>query len=204
MAALLPALDALTPEAKLPLVDLALPALRRLSPAQYEAFMKAIDAFIRADEQVDLFEYTLTHVLKRHLEPTFRRARPPRVAYYGLSALSRECSMLLSAVAHAGHADDADARRAFDSAAAELSGVELELAPRGATGLAAASQALDKLSLVAPRLKKDLMRSFLASVAHDGQVTVAEGELLRAAADALGLPMPPFLPGQSLEAATSG
>jgi hypothetical protein len=33
-------------------------------------------------------------------------------------------------------------------------------------------------------------------VAYDGRVTVGEGELLRAVADALGVPVPPFLPGQ--------
>ncbi len=46
------------------------------------------------------------------------------------------------------------------------------------------------------------MRAFIATVAYDGKVTVGEGEVLRAIADALGLPMPPFLPGQDL--ASSG
>ena len=43
------------------------------------------------------------------------------------------------------------------------------------------------------------MRAFIASVAHDGKVTVGEGELLRTIADALSLPMPPFLPGQEID-----
>ena len=45
------------------------------------------------------------------------------------------------------------------------------------------------------------MRGVIASVAFDGKVTVGEGELLRIVADALGLPRPPFLPGQELDAA---
>ena len=60
-------------ETRLPLVDLAVPALRRLSPAQYGEFMNLTDVFIKADQQIDLFEYTLMHVLSRHLEPTFKR-----------------------------------------------------------------------------------------------------------------------------------
>jgi len=38
-------------------------------------------------------------------------------------------------------------------------------------------------------------------VSHDDQVTLREGELLRAIADALDCPMPPFLPGQTLRSA---
>ena len=38
------------------------------------------------------------------------------------------------------------------------------------------------------------------AVDYDGKVTVGEGELLRSIADALSLPMPPFLPGQEIDA----
>lgn len=187
-------------ETRLPLVDLAMPALRRLSPEQYVAFMAVVDGFIRADEQIDLFEYTLTHVLRRHLEPTFKRARPPRIEYYGLNALGRECSALLSAIAHAGHKDERQARRAFEDGARELEGVSLELHSRDRAGLTGVRDALEKLEKVSPKLKRDLMRALVASAAHDGRVTIGEGELLRAIADALGLPVPPFLPGQAIAA----
>ena len=43
------------------------------------------------------------------------------------------------------------------------------------------------------------MRAVIAGVVHDDKVTVGEGELLRTVADALGLPMPPFLPEQAVE-----
>lgn len=189
-------------ETRLPLVDLAVPALRRLSPAQYAAFLSLTDVFIKADQQIGLFEYTLMHVLERHLEPTFKRVKPPTVEYYGLSALRTECSVLLSAVAHVGHPDESEAMQAFAAGAKELEGISLGFAKRDQAGLAGVKDALDKLDKISPKLKKELMRAFIASVAHDGKVTVGEGELLRAIADALSLPMPPFLPGQDLDAAT--
>jgi hypothetical protein len=187
-------------ELRLPLLDLAIPALRRLSPAQYQDFMRQVESFIRADRQIDLFEYALTHVLKRHLEPSFRRIRPPTVEYYGLPALRRECAVILSAVAHAGHREPEAAKRAFVQGARELNGLLLELLPLSDAGIAGVRDSLAKLEKLAPKLKKDVMRAFVATSATDGTITVGEGEVLRVVADSLGLPMPPFLPGQKIAA----
>ena len=186
-------------EVRLPLVDLATPALRRLSPAQYGEFQTLVDKLVRADERVDLFEYTLSHVLKRHLEPTFRKTRSPRAEFYGLSRLGRECAVLLSALAHTGTTDASAAHEAFRRGARELDGVSVSLLEGDEAGLKPVSDALDKLARTAPRLKEQILRASAATVAHDGQVTLAEGELLRAVAEVLDLPMPPLLPGQKLE-----
>lgn len=187
-------------EVRLPLLDLALPALRRLSPSQHQAFLRNVAAFIGADRQIDLFEYTLTHVLQRHLSPTFERTGPSRVEYYALGPVRRECSVVLSAVAHSGQRDAVAAGEAFAQGARELNGLPISLVPRNDAGLAGVRDALEKLDRLAPRLKRDLMRAFIATAACDGKVTAGEGEILRAIADALGLPVPPFLPGQELVA----
>ena len=80
----------------------------------------------------------------------------------------------------------------------EIRDVPLTFTPRGEAGLSGVEEALTKLDRLTPKLKGQLMRAFIASVATDGKVTAGEGEVLRAIADALGLPMPPFLPGQEL------
>jgi Zn-dependent protease with chaperone function len=193
-----PLLETCPREVRLPLVDLALPALRRLSPRQHRSFMDSVTDFIGADRQIDLFEYTLSHVLQRHLAPSFERTRPPAVTYYSLAPLRRECSVVLSAVAHTGTRDAAGAEKAFACGAKELAGLTLDLVSRNDAGLVSLRDALAKLERAAPRLKKDVMRALVAAIAEDGKVTVSEGEVLRAIADALGLPLPPFLPGQDL------
>jgi Zn-dependent protease with chaperone function len=199
---LAPLLESSPREIRLPLLDLALPALRRLSPAQYQAFMKHVESFVRADRQIDLFEYTLTHVLKRHLEPTFTRTRPATVEFYALATLGKECAVLLSAVAHAGHKEPEGARRAFAQGAKELNGLSLSLLPLEQAGLVGVRDSLARLEKLSPKLKKDLMRAFIAASAFDSTITVGEGEVLRAIADSLGLPMPPFLPGQQVASPT--
>ncbi len=199
---LVPLLESSPREIRLPLLDLAVPALRRLSPAQYQAFMEHVESFVRADRQIDLFEYTLTHVLKRHLEPTFTRTRPAAVEFYALPALRTECAVLLSAVAHAGHKEPEGARRAFAQGAKELNGLSLSLLPLEQAGLVGVRDSLARLEKLSPKLKRDVMRAFIAASAFDSTITVGEGEVLRAIADSLGLPMPPFLPGQQIASPT--
>ena len=70
--------------------------------------------------------------------------------------------------------------------------------PFDQVGLEALDRALDTLAAVAPRGKRQLIDACAATIAADREVTVREGELLRAIADALGAPMPPILPGQKL------
>jgi len=195
------ALHAAPAEARLPILDLALPALRRLSPAQYGELRTAVDRLIRADSRIGLFEYTVQRVLLRHLAAHFEPGRVdpatgPRVE------VADALSVLLSMLAHAGAADPAKAARAFRVAAAELSPgrFHVSLLPREICDLRALDRALSRLRDTAPRLRGEILGACVAAVATDGEVTIAEGELLRAISDSLGCPMPPLLPGQHLAA----
>lgn len=189
-------LAVLPPEVRIPVLDLALPALRRMSPEQYRSFRASVDALARADGRISLFEYALHRMLLRHLDPHFGDAKKPVVQYYGLQRLTEEASCLLSLLVRAGHGgDEEEAARAFAAASAELSeaGAEVSLQPRESCDLKSFDRALDELSLAAPRLKKRVLQAAVAAVAHDREVTVQEGELLRAVADGLDCPVPPFL-----------
>src|SRR5262249_29337479 len=59
-----------------PLLDLAMPALRQMSPRQHQAFRAQVEALINADRQLSLFEYVLRCVLHRHLDAQFLPKRP--------------------------------------------------------------------------------------------------------------------------------
>ncbi len=71
---------------------------------------------------------------------------------------------------------------------------------REQAALAAVDQALRELAGCAPLLKAKVLEAAVATVIADREITCAEGELLRAIADALDCPMPPFLPGQEIAA----
>jgi Zn-dependent protease with chaperone function len=195
LARLLPAAAELPSEARLPLLDLAFPTLRRLSPEQYQAFRNLLGELARADQRLSLFEYALHKALMRHLDPVFGLRKEPRVDIYSLRRHGEACSVLLSALAHAGHAGEGAVAEAFAVAASELGEEvgELSLVPRPETTFARLDQALDELARVAPPQRRRLLAAAAACVAWDGVVTLEESELLRAIADALDCPMPPML-----------
>ena len=193
-------IDRCPPQARLPLIDLALPALRNLSPRQYQEFKQLVDQMVQADQKIDLFEYTLCHILQRHLDPYFGKLRPPVVKYRSLEPLARETSLLLSYLAHSGHQKEEEAKEAFEEAAKKLKEgkAKLTFQTQEACDLKTLGRSLDRLTLVSPTLKRSLLQACSTCVSHDNQVTVEEGELLRAVADALDCPTPPLIAGQTL------
>ncbi|HXV36480.1 MAG TPA: Zn-dependent protease with chaperone function, partial [Myxococcota bacterium] len=195
---LLPAAQRLEPRARLPLVDLALPALGALSQEQYRVFDANLRALVAADERIELFEFVLQRVVRAHLQPRFERATPPRIRHASLRALREPCSVVLSSLAYAGSLLDDWVRAAFERGAAQLSEVGVALLPRERAGLRDLDRALRQLAEVAPGAREPLLRACAACIASDREVSQGEGELLRGIAASLGCPMPPLLPGQSL------
>jgi hypothetical protein len=198
---ILSALMAAPAEARLPLMDLAVPSLRRISDEQFHAFYRNMEVLIAADHEVDLFEFTLRHAVMRLVAPQFGgrdfRPRPDLPA----AEIASAASVLLSALAHAGRRsgddDEAEAREAFEAGRHELGPLAqrtLRL-PRGECGLDRMDEALEILDRSAPPLKRRLITAATATVIHDRTVTPEEAELLRAVGHALNCPTPPFIPG---------
>jgi hypothetical protein len=181
--------------ARLPLVDMTLPALRALSPSQYHEFMQCFDQLVRADKRLGLFEWSLHKILLRHLRPQFEPVRPKPILYYGLQRLAGSCSCLLSALARASQRDDTVA---FEAGARHLPEVGVRLLPSDSCRLSDLDRSLEQLSRVAPKLRARIVDACAACICADAAVQVAEAELLRAICDMLDCPMPPLLPGQSV------
>ncbi len=192
------AIAAVTPAARLPLLDMIIPTLGELSPQQYRVFRNNVRAMIHADREVELFEWMLQQVLLRHLDPKFRRVKKHAVQYYSLKRLAAPCSMLLSALAYQAHHSDEEAADAFRCGAPYLKIEHLSLQPRKLCGLPVVDHALDTLAQCSPREKRKLLQACAACILADKEVTVEEAELLRAVADALDCPMPPLLAGQDV------
>ena len=192
---LLPEAQDLNPRVKLPLVDLALPALRHLDPADYREFAQLVQALIEYDRAIDLFEYTLQKILFRHLQPYYEPLPAPPRRYSSLKSLQTECSVLLSTLAHIGQEDEKAAAAAFRRGAGYLDTPEgtVHLLSGKARSLARVDSALDRLAQAAPSVKRNVLLACAQTVAADGQVLCREAELLRAIADALDCPIPPFV-----------
>ncbi len=181
----------------LPLIDLAIPALRQLSPAQFKSFYENVDHLSVADSEISLFEYTLNRIIIRHLEPNFTKAKPPVTQYYSLPPLLADCAALLSTLAHWGATGRQDAKAAFKCGMGKLiSDARFNLLAIEQAGLQAADESLKKLAAASPQIKKMVIEACASCIGADGQMTIEEAELLRAVSDSLGCPMPPVLASQ--------
>lgn len=191
-------LDGLDRNLRLPLADLALPALQQLSPDRFPPFRDLLYDLASADSEISLSEYALLHVLSKQVEMRVCRRRTGQTEFLSLRAAQTECEALLSALAYAGAGDAPKAGGTFNAAVLKLGttiGVR-GILPAARCGLGDVDKALDALCRLAPTQKRKLVEACITCVARDRYVTQAEAELLRAVSVALECPMPPFLPGE--------
>ena len=186
-------LRALKPEHRFPLLQLALPALRSLEPTALAPFLDTLDELVHADGRVSPFEFALQKLLVR----TLALGRAPGAAVvqvYSFNAVADEISVVLSALARASSNVALDAAAAFAAGAAQIKLIESRLTFRdeSASGLAALDAALDKLATASGPIKQRTLMACAHVVGADGQILIAEAELLRAISAALDCPMPPL------------
>jgi Zn-dependent protease with chaperone function len=191
-----PAIQDIPSHARIPLVDLALPALRRLSPAQFEQFRSAVNALIASDNQTNLFEFMLQKIVMRHLDTRFYPERRPVTQFYDLRPLARDAGILLSATAYAGADNPTQAQAAFAKGAESLGRIaraEIPWLPPTECELPHLGAALDRFAQSVPQIKKNVLTACAETVAFDALIQPREAEILRAIADTLDCPIPPFL-----------
>jgi hypothetical protein len=189
-----PAIQTVSAHAKLPLVNLALPALRGLSAPQYRQFNAAVQALVESDGEIDLFEYMLQKTVLRHLDPHFKGARKPIIEFYALKPLLPDCAVLLSGLARLGQDTPGQIESAFQQGAQLLIHVAqpgLALVPADQCELAQIDAALGRLAQASPQIKKNVLTACAQTVATDDVIPELEAELLRAVADAFDCPLPP-------------
>ena len=175
------------------LIDLSIPALRRLTPDEYHRFTGILDALIASDQQMDLFEFMLQRVLRRHLDRWFRIVMPAKPRFRSFQQLLPELETVLSAVSGIGARTPEQAAEALSAGQNMLAGhaVYLTLQPRPAS-LDEVASALEKFDAAVPLVKKQLLMTCAAVASQDGHITSEEAEMLRAIADTLDCPMPPL------------
>jgi Zn-dependent protease with chaperone function len=182
--------------AHLPMINLALGALRHLSAPQYEQFSQTLQWLIESDGKVELFEFVLQKIVRHHLAPQFTKARSPIIQFYTLKPLVPDCMVLLSVLANVGSSNAAEVQKAFAVGAPYLRApdeTDLVLLPREQCGVNQIDPALNRLAQSVPTIKKNLLEACIHTVGADGVILEEEAELLRAIGDTLDCPIPPFI-----------
>jgi hypothetical protein len=188
--ALMAQVDGLDIKYRLPVIDIAIAALKQLSLRQYEAFRANLTALIEMDSRVDLLEWSLQKILFNHLDGQFLELPRTKARYSDPGQIKKEIELVLSVMAHAGARSQSDMEQAFRAAAETLESSGLALVPRDRFRVSDLDLALKKLEQLKPPAKHRLLKACVASIAKDERTAAVEVELLRAFAAVLDCPIP--------------
>lgn len=182
-------------EYRLPLLELAFPALKRRPDVQLAELTELAHRLVQSDGETDLYEYCFYRVLLLNIGhathpsggSTRRRGTPREVAQAALN--------VVTIVARNGHEDPAEAQAALDAGAALLGKWAANASIDSTQEFSAdvLDESLDFLLPLNGKSRRKMVLAICEAAAHDGHVNVAEGELIRVVCAALDCPLPPIL-----------
>ncbi|MBN1864549.1 MAG: M48 family metalloprotease [Victivallales bacterium] len=181
------------------LVELSIPALRTLTPKEYEAFRATCRLMALADNKLTIFEYALLTCISVILDPLFGLSEKPAKRLRTTQSLSRELSLLFSAMAWCGATSENDAADAFKQGLEKLpwENIDLELMPAASFDPEEMTKAIKTLCSQTHQRKKHIIDACSTIIGADSLITNSEWELLRAFAMMLECPMPILPPEES-------
>jgi len=178
------------PQQRLPLLEIAFPALKRRPPDFVARVLDTAKAMIDADGRVDVFEYLLARVISTHL---WESQNPHSVQIAGSKKIAncrKEALTLLAVLANHGSEASSQAESAF-AAGLELLAMKPDMPMPGVSEwMGALDTALPKLDGLAPGEKEKLVKAMIAVILHDGRLEATEMELLRVSCDLIHVPLP--------------
>ena len=184
-------------EQRLPLLEMAFPALKRRPPDFITRVLDTVKALTGADGRVDVFEFLLARVISQHL---WESHNPDRVRTAGSNSLSdcrNEILQVMAVLARHGQQDEAPAAAAFHAGCIALDLDPETTLPATDDWITLMDSALAALDRLKPSEKARLVNALAVVVAYDGRMEPAELELLRAACALIHVPLPLFNQGQS-------
>jgi len=179
---------------RLPLLELAFPAMRRRPEQEWLALMKLIDALIEADGRIEVFEYVLARLLSHEIGQALNPPRRAPGGKRGVQDLAGPVTELLRVVAYHGHRDDPEAAHAALGAAMR----RLDLGapgpnpPTGERWQARLDEALRALRGLSLKGREALLEALQECIGHDNRIRAQEYELMRLVAGLLDIPLPPI------------
>ncbi|MBE0484459.1 MAG: hypothetical protein IBX52_13270, partial [Bacterioplanes sp.] len=181
-------------EQRLPLVELAIPALKEISHEQFRQLRQQLTQLVKADGKISLFEWCLYRLTMQYLEAHFESAQARTAKYGKMSAIADACTVVFAYCARHGHSDNAMADHALQQA---LSAAGIESSIMTAQGinpqqLKPLNVALTRLQQAYPHLKARVIKGLLASIDSDQQRLPVELDLVRTIAAILETPLSEF------------
>jgi len=189
--ALLLPIKSLGDTARLPLLNMAIPALKQLDQEACAQFLTITEALIKLDKRLSVFEFALLTILQEHLKEGAEKDIP--VKYFKFKNVMEEIKLLLSVMARVGTSDEKLVHITYQKIMKQFTPEPGGAIEESNCKLDALNSALHKLNMTTPLLKKSIIQACADCVIHDGKVIPREAEMLQAISVSLDCPMPPLL-----------
>jgi hypothetical protein len=183
----------LTAELHLPLLELAFPAVRRLTWQQQSKLLGLVDGLITINNAINSFEYLLSRLLLQSLQESQQpRRRVQTSRRRKLYHYQYELGIVFSVLADFGHASHDITVQAYKAGLYHISSQQDWPAFHVPDNWPAAmDDALRRLDTLRPFVKEELIESLKVTAGYDTQSTSSELELLRVIAGLMHVPLPP-------------
>jgi hypothetical protein len=172
---------------RLPLLELAIPALKSLSEGQKHRLCEVLRELSQTDNHYSLGEWCVINLLEKQLIAPFGVTRQNKT----LNDLEESVQWLLRELAWVSHAEREPAQQAFNRALASL-GLEQTALEEANNNWRLSRAALELLLQLKPVQRAQFVKACRLVIEENGKVTVAEGELYRVIACFLEVPEPPL------------
>lgn len=188
----IPIAQSLDPMLRLPALQRAFPALRRLTLPQRKVLAQRANDLIHADARIDVFEFCLAKLLEMLLNDELGATAPH--GKLTLEDAESEIAVLFAILAQIGAPDERAARMAYEL------GISTALPMRRPAFVPVEdwpgklSAALPRLEQLHPFAKKAVIEGLVKTIGSDEVLTEEEAELLRTVCALLHCPLPPLLP----------
>jgi Zn-dependent protease with chaperone function len=182
-------------EYRLPLLDIAFPALKRRPEAELNYLLDLASRLIEVDGEIDLYEYCFYRILVGNIRQSMRPLARNRRTSDRRRSVREAAVEMLRLVAHHGHEDTNERRRAFETGIATFGkwGSQYSFDPAYAFSIPTLDKSLEILLALNGEGKRMLLEAITATVMSDKQLSVSETELIRAICASLDCPLPPIL-----------
>jgi hypothetical protein len=178
------------PEQRLPLLEMAFPALKRRPPDFLAKVLSTVDALIEADGRVDVFEYLLARSIKQMMAESQRPHSVQVSGHRSIKGCAVEVIQVMAILAAHGTKDAAEVETAFKAGLSTLNMADDTPMPEIENWVVALDHALPKLDKLKSSDKETLVRALTEVVTHDNQLVPVELELLRVTCDLIHVPIP--------------
>lgn len=168
-----------------PIVELALPALKSLSISQKKDFYETMNRIIGIDKKLSLFEWAIQTIVQKNLD----EQHPPK-AHSTLLTCKAHAQVVLSILAYA---SGSSSQEAFVKSYSMLLVGAPRLLEKSEFNFGLFEHALRELEKLQPKHKERFINAMITCIGYDEIIKPREAQLFKAITLAIGVALPPML-----------